>query len=152
MEPSAVDLQNFWVRSYVGHHGRFGHEYLEFEFRNDGLLRYANNSKYKKECIIRKEVYCNAIVLAEVQRIILESDILSQNDTDWPRADRSGRQELEIILGNKHISFTTKKISAMAEVMDSADPEGLTTLHYVTQDLRNLVLSLIGMHFKVKPI
>jgi len=28
---------------------------LEFEFRPDGLLRYANNSNYKKDTIIRKE-------------------------------------------------------------------------------------------------
>lgn len=39
----------------VGHKGKFGHEFLEFEFRPDGLLRYANNSNYKKDTIIRKE-------------------------------------------------------------------------------------------------
>jgi protein mago nashi len=26
----------------VGHKGKFGHEFLEFEFRPDGKLRYAN--------------------------------------------------------------------------------------------------------------
>ena len=39
----------------VGHKGKFGHEYLEFEFRPDGRLRYANNSNYRKDNIIRKE-------------------------------------------------------------------------------------------------
>jgi hypothetical protein len=38
-----------------GHKGRFGHEFLEFEFRPDGLLRYANNSEYKRDHMIRKE-------------------------------------------------------------------------------------------------
>ncbi len=39
----------------VGHKGKFGHEFLEFEFRPDGMLRYANNSNYKKDTMIRKE-------------------------------------------------------------------------------------------------
>jgi len=39
----------------VGHEGKFGHEFLEFEFRPDGLLRYANSSNYKKDTMIRKE-------------------------------------------------------------------------------------------------
>lgn len=39
----------------VGHKGKFGHEFMEFEFRSDGKLRYANNSNYKKDSMIRKE-------------------------------------------------------------------------------------------------
>jgi len=39
----------------VGHKGKFGHEYMEFEFREDGKLRYANNSNYKKDSLIKKE-------------------------------------------------------------------------------------------------
>ena len=45
----------FYLRYYVGHKGRFGHEFLEFEFRPNGKLRYANNSHYKNETMIRKE-------------------------------------------------------------------------------------------------
>ena len=39
----------------VGHKGMYGHEFLEFEFRPDGRLRYANNSNYKSDTLIRKE-------------------------------------------------------------------------------------------------
>ena len=39
----------------TGHKGKFGHEFLEFEFRPDGKLRYANNSNYKGDNMIRKE-------------------------------------------------------------------------------------------------
>ena len=42
----------------VGHKGKFGHEFMEFEFRPDGLLRYANNSNYKNDVMIRKEGHC----------------------------------------------------------------------------------------------
>jgi Mago nashi protein len=38
----------------VGHHGNFGHEFLEFEIK-DGRIRYGNNSNYKKDILIRKE-------------------------------------------------------------------------------------------------
>lgn len=40
----------------VGHKSsRFGHEFMEFEMRGDGKLRYANNSNYKNDSMIRKE-------------------------------------------------------------------------------------------------
>ena len=28
---------DFYLRYYVGHKGKFGHEFLEFEFRPDGI-------------------------------------------------------------------------------------------------------------------
>ena len=46
----------FYLCYNVGHKGKFGHEFLEFEFRLDGKLRYGNNSNYKNDVMIRKEV------------------------------------------------------------------------------------------------
>lgn len=65
----------FYLRYYVGHKGKFGHEFLEFEFRPDGKLRYANNSNYKNDTMIRKEVFVSPSVLREARRIIQESDV-----------------------------------------------------------------------------
>lgn len=31
---------DFYLRYYVGHHGKFGHEFLEFEFRPDGETKH----------------------------------------------------------------------------------------------------------------
>jgi len=45
----------FYLRYYVGHKGKFGHEFMEFEINPSGLLRYANNSKYKNAKMIRKQ-------------------------------------------------------------------------------------------------
>ncbi|EAX06747.1 MAGOH isoform 3 [Pan troglodytes] len=106
---------DFYLRYYVGHKGKFGHEFLEFEFRPDGKLRYANNSNYKNDVMIRKE-------------------------------------ELEIVIGDEHISFTTSKIGSLIDVNQSKDPEGLRVFYYLVQDLKCLVFSLIGLHFKIKPI
>lgn len=40
----------------VGHTGKFGHEFMEFEVQSrDGRLRYANNSAYKGAKMIRKQ-------------------------------------------------------------------------------------------------
>lgn len=39
----------------VGHEGKFGHEFLEFELDSNGRLRYANNSNYKRDTMIKKE-------------------------------------------------------------------------------------------------
>ena len=35
---------DFYLRYYVGHHGKFGHEFLEFEFRPDGKQQSAHLS------------------------------------------------------------------------------------------------------------
>jgi len=70
--------EQFYLRYYSGHNGRFGHEFLgmpspcphlegsrqlmhvEFDFRvlGDGrsaMARYANNSNYRNDSLIRKE-------------------------------------------------------------------------------------------------
>ncbi|XP_039048082.1 protein mago nashi homolog isoform X1 [Hibiscus syriacus] len=120
-----VDTGEFYLRYYVGHKGKFGHEFLEFEFRPDGKLRYANNSNYKNDTMIRKEVFLTPAVLKECRRIITESEIMREDDNNWPEPDRVGRQELEIVMGNEHISFTTSKIGSLVDVQSSKDPEGL---------------------------
>ncbi|MBA0617240.1 hypothetical protein Goshw_010187 [Gossypium schwendimanii] len=119
------DSGEFYLRYYVGHKGKFGHEFLEFEFRPDGKLRYANNSNYKNDTMIRKEVFLTPAVLKECRRIIAESEIMKEDDNNWPEPDRVGRQELEIVMGNEHISFTTSKIGSLVDVQSSKDPEGL---------------------------
>merc|ERR1711990_598853 len=124
---------DFYIRYYVGHKGKFGHEFLEFEFRPDGLLRYANNSNYKNDVMIRKEVYTSKAVIEEVKRIIDESELLKEDDALWPPPDRIGRQELEIVMGDEHISFTTSKIGSLIDVNNCKDSEGLKCFYYLVQ-------------------
>ncbi|KAG7264829.1 hypothetical protein CRUP_001473 [Coryphaenoides rupestris] len=118
-----MSTSDFYLRYYVGHKGKFGHEFLEFEFRPDGA-----------------------------QEIIDDSEITKEDDALWPPPDRVGRQELEIVIGDEHISFTTSKIGSLIDVNQSKDPEGLRVFYYLVQDLKCLVFSLIGLHFKIKPI
>lgn len=49
---------------------------MEFEIRPDGRLRYANNSNYKNDTMIRKEVRLSKAVIEEVKRIVEESEVL----------------------------------------------------------------------------
>merc|ERR1711879_412417 len=111
----------FYIRYYVGHKGKFGHEFLEFEFRPDGKLRYANNSNYKNDTMIRKEAYVHKAVMEELRRIIEDSEVMAEDDALWPTPDRVGRQELEIVIGDEHISFTTSKIGSLVDVNGSRD-------------------------------
>ncbi|XP_016649735.1 PREDICTED: protein mago nashi homolog [Prunus mume] len=78
--------------------------------------------------------------------------ILKEDDVNWPEPDRVGRQELEIVMGNEHISFTTSKIGSLVDVQSSKDPEGLRIFYYLVQDLKCFVFSLISLHFKIQPI
>ena len=88
----------------MGHKGKFGHEFLEFEIKGkDGRLRYTNNSQYKTENLIRKEgkcflwltgiclVYVNKIVIDELCRIIEDSRILTKSDREWPEPSKIGK-------------------------------------------------------------
>lgn len=90
-----MSSENFYLRYYVGHKGKFGHEFLEFEFRPNGKLRYANNSNYKNDTIIRKEAYVHNSVMDELKRVILDSEIMAEDDSLWPPPDRVGRQVRE---------------------------------------------------------
>ncbi|KAI1074058.1 Mago nashi protein [Whalleya microplaca] len=147
----------FYLRYYSGHSGRFGHEFLEFDFRvvGDGrsaVARYANNSNYRNDSLIRKEMCVSSLVVDEIRRIVKSSEIMKEDDGKWPQKNKDGRQELEIRLGNDHISFETAKIGSLIDVTESADPEGLRVFYYLVQDLKALVFSLTSLHFKIKPI
>lgn len=133
----------------MGHKGRFGHEFLEFEFTSQGRLRYANNSNYKNDTMIRKEVYVGQEVLRELHRIIEETEISKEDDRDWPVPDRTGQQELEIILNKEHLKFTTCKLGSISEINSCPDQEGLRIFFYLVQDLKCFVFSLISLHFRV---
>ncbi|KAK3615590.1 Protein mago nashi [Elasticomyces elasticus] len=150
----ATTGEPFYVRYYSGHSGRFGHEFLEFDFRvvGDGrsaIARYANNSNYRNDSLIRKEMCVSSLMVTEIKRIIKDSEIMKEDDTKWPQKNKDGRQELEIRLGSEHISFETAKIGSLVDVNESEDPEGLRVFYYLVQDLKALVFSLIGLQFKL---
>jgi len=125
---------------------------MEFELSPSGKLRYANNSNYKSDTMIRKEVFLSPGVVDEVKRIIEESEITKADDRNWKEPNKIGRQELEIKIGNEHIAFTCAEIGSILDVQNSADPDGLRKFYYLTMDLKCLMFSLISLHFKVKPI
>ncbi|KAK6858368.1 hypothetical protein PG990_014014 [Apiospora arundinis] len=157
MANSASSGEPFYIRYYSGHSGRFGHEFLEFDFRvvGDGrsaVARYANNSNYRNDSLIRKEMCVSSLVVDEIKRIVRSSEIMKEDDGKWPQKNKDGRQELEIRFGGEHISFETAKIGSLIDVTESADPEGLRVFYYLVQDLKALVFSLTSLHFKIKPI
>ncbi|KAG1819492.1 mago nashi [Suillus subaureus] len=127
------------------------HEFLEFEYSH-GRLRYANNSNYRNDSLIRKEMWVGPLVVKELKRIVESSEITKEDDTNWPKKNIVGKQELEIRVGNDHIAFETAKIGSLVDIQDSEDPEGLRVFYYLVQDLKCLIFSLISLHFKIKPI
>ncbi|KAK4990717.1 hypothetical protein LTR28_001432 [Elasticomyces elasticus] len=85
-------------------------DYQEFDFRalGDGRsasARYANNSNYRNDSLIRKEMCVSSLIVEEIKRIIKESEVMKEDDTKWPPKNKDGRQELELRMGTEHISF-----------------------------------------------
>lgn len=126
----------------------------EFELCPSGKLRYANNSNYKDDSMIRKEVCVSPAVVEEVKRIIVSSDITTIDDSNWdePPPVSKTRQELEIKIGNEHIAYMCGEMLTLVDIQNSCDPDGFKIFYYLTQDLKCLVMSLINLHFKIKPI
>merc|ERR1711908_246308 len=79
-------------------------------------MGYANNSNYKNDVMIRKECHATRAVMRELRKTIEDSEILKEDDNHWPAPDRVGRQELEVVCGKEHISFTTSKIGSLSDV------------------------------------
>ena len=125
---------------------------MEFEVCPSGKLRYANNSNYKDDSIIRREVCLGPAVVTELKRIIKTSEINTVDDEKWGEPPATRRWELEIKIGNEHICFNCAEITSLNDIQDSPDPTGLTVLYYLVQDLKCFIMSLINLHFKVKPI
>ena len=140
----------------VGHQGKFGHEFLEFELLPGGLLRYANSSHYRSDSTIRKQLTLSPTTAQQLTDIVTQSTILQYDDSHWTQPDSVGRQELEVRLGGQHVSFVCGKIQSMAELegkgVSGEALEGMKQLYFLSQDLRCLVMSLITLHFKIKPI
>lgn len=151
-DPSPND--DFYLRYYVGHEGKFGREFLEFELYPSGKLRYANNSNYKDDDLIRKEVYVSPAVVEEFRRLVEVSEITKVDDSKWKEPDErsTGHQELECKIGSHHIAFTACEIRSLGDIQKWNDPEGLQTFYYLTLDLKALVMALISSHFKARPI
>jgi len=147
---------DLYIRYYVGHQGKFGHEFLEFELLPSGLLRYANSSHYRSDSTIRKQLTLSHTTTTQFHAILTESNILQYDDAHWTQPDSVGRQELEVRVAGQHVSFVCGKIQSMAELEGKGVTgdalEGMKQLYFLSQDLRCLVMSLITLHFKIKPI
>jgi len=102
--------------------------------------------------MIRKELYVGREIVEQFRQIIVDSEITKEDDNSWPEPTSKGTQELEIIIGDLHVSFCTSKINSLLDVQEASDPSSLRSLYYVVQDLKQLALGLIGLHFKIKPI
>jgi len=107
--PSVPSRDEFYMRYYVGHRGRFGHEFLEFEIQPSGLLRYANDTRYRNDGLIRKEVLLQPQVVREFKNLVDESKIIQEDDSEWPMPSDDGSQELEIVSNGEHISFVVRR-------------------------------------------
>uniref|UniRef100_A0A7S2U040 Uncharacterized protein n=1 Tax=Lotharella oceanica TaxID=641309 RepID=A0A7S2U040_9EUKA len=97
-------------------------------------------------------VYVEMSVIDEAKSMIQKSGITQESDARWPSPNSIGRQELEVVIGDQHISFVTSKLHRLMDVHDSNDPDGLSAFYFLTGDLRWLIFTLIGVHFKIKPI
>ncbi|KAK7195396.1 mago nashi-like protein [Novymonas esmeraldas] len=147
-----VESPLYYVRYYSGHTGRYGNEFLEFEIAENGSLKYVNNSNYRNEFIIKKQARVSPAVLGELKRLIVKYSVCESDDEQWPTPDRNGRQELEIHLGNTHISLVTNKLTSMADIPKTSEAASLERFYSFARDAKALIFALVSIHFKIKPI
>lgn len=158
IDPLQLD-QEFYLRFYTGGYRgeRSGHEFLEFDIRhnpgdNFATLRYANQSNYRDEELIKKQVCVSMLVLETFKNIVGESQILLESDKDWPDPTRESKQELEIRSGVNKKIFKTLNISSLASIKSQTDSNGMAVFYYLIQDIKVFIFSLISLHFKINPL
>eukprot|EP00959_Pyramimonas_sp_CCMP1952_P082822 1730983-Pyramimonas_sp.AAC.2 len=76
---------------------------------------------------------------------------MKEDDKNWPPPSKVGRQELEVVMGSEHISFSTAKIGSLLDVQSSNDPEGLRTFYYLVQVRQTLVYTVTQL-LRLHPI
>ncbi|ORX67051.1 Mago nashi protein, partial [Linderina pennispora] len=91
--PFMARAEEFRLYFYSGHKGRFGHEFLRFDIDGYGNLRYANQSNYRRDSIIRKNMRLSPALVGEIKRIIDDSEIMRETDQKWPEKDQEGRPD-----------------------------------------------------------
>jgi protein mago nashi len=158
IEPLANNKE-FYLRFYNGGYKdiEYGHEFLEFDIRhnpndNFAIIRYANQSNYRNEELIKREIYISILVFEELLRILRESQILLENDKDWPQPLSESKQELEIRYGKNIKILKCKGLLSLSSIKNEKDVEGLKIFYYHIQDLKVFIFSLISLHFKVNPL
>jgi protein mago nashi len=62
---------------------------------------YINNSQYKQDSAIKKEVTVTNSILEELKKIIQDSEIMKQDDARWPVNKVKTKQRILISLENK---------------------------------------------------
>jgi protein mago nashi len=85
---------------------------------------------------LKPAVWISPLVVSELKRIVASSEITKEDDTNWPKTNIVGKQELEVRIGNDHIAFETAKSGSLVDIQDSEDPEGLRVFYYLVQDLK----------------
>ena len=55
----------------------------------------------------------SSLVVDEIKRIIKTSEVMKEDDSKWPRENKEGKQELEIQMGQDHISFVVRHFAKM---------------------------------------
>lgn len=115
--------------------------------RSDGLP-CARHRPAAQECVLSQAC------VREVRRLVTESGIVQEDDARWPEpgGEDGGRQELEVVLGAEHVSFVTAETESLSSAHASRDPRGLERLYYCVQDLKAIVLGLMSLHFKERPV
>lgn len=158
IDPSDKD-EDFYLRFYTGGYRdvELGHEFLEFDIRHNAkedyaTLRYANQSNYRDEDLIRKEVCISLLTLSEFMKIVRNSQILLESDINWPLPLRESKQELEIRYGKDKKMLKTKGKLSLVNISNAEDSAGLKTFYYLIQDIKVFVFSLMSLNFKVNPI
>lgn len=53
-------------------------------------------------------MWIGPLLVDTIKQLVEESEIIKEDDAKWPKKNVVGRQELEIRLGNEHISFEVR--------------------------------------------
>mmetsp|Transcript_18338 Transcript_18338/g.25505 ORF Transcript_18338/g.25505 Transcript_18338/m.25505 type:complete len:101 (+) Transcript_18338:181-483(+) len=81
-----------------------------------------------------------------ILKILIISQIFSENDKYWIKTNRNGFQNIEIYYFNFHISFNTVNILPSYKTYYCRDSQGLKKFICLIMELKNILISLFKIH------
>mmetsp|Transcript_6089 Transcript_6089/g.8862 ORF Transcript_6089/g.8862 Transcript_6089/m.8862 type:complete len:161 (-) Transcript_6089:18-500(-) len=142
--------EEFYIRYYIGPSTLKGlrqEEFTEFEVSAEKqTLTYRNHSGYKGKDDLEATYIISRSVIDAIKEMVIDSTIMNEDDDTFPPPDSSGKQELEIVYANEHISLNTNKQVTLLDESDIEDPIAFKIFYTLCQNLKSFLYTIIKSH------
>lgn len=144
----------FYLFYYIGHYSASnGHEFIEYRI-DSNILNYNNHSLYhRNKSTITKTVKLHELCIDQLYNLINQYNIRTIDSNDFPQTTNQyqSRQLLRIILDNHKYELSSIDIDSVY-TLEQYNNNELNQYYWFVQNMKQLLTSIVTLHFKEQPI